>query len=96
MMELYKEGRIRAIGVSNFMPHHLKALMETEIIPMVDQIEFHPGYTQWDTVEYCKKNQILVQAWSPLGRGRVLGDSLVCELADKYQVTAGQISMRFA
>ncbi len=44
MMELYKEGRIRAIGVSNFMPHHLNALMETEIIPMVDQIEFHPGW----------------------------------------------------
>ena len=56
MMELYKEGRVKAIGVSNFMPHHLKALMETDIIPMVDQIEFHPGWMQKETVKYCKEN----------------------------------------
>ena len=56
MMELYKEGRIRAIGVSNFMPHHLKALMETEIIPMVDQIEFHPGWIQNEDYRLLKRS----------------------------------------
>lgn len=97
MEELRAAGKVKAIGVSNFLPHHLENLRShCSVVPAVNQIEFHPGYTQWDTVEYCKKNQILVQAWSPLGRGRVLGDSLVCELADKYQVTAGQICLRFA
>ena len=57
-IELYKKGKIRAIGVSNFLPHHLKALVESEIKPMVNQIEFHPGFMQEETVEYCKKNGI--------------------------------------
>ena len=86
MMELYKEGRIRAIGVSNFMPHHLKALMETEIIPMVDQIEFHPGWIQNETVKYCKENMIQVEAWSPLGNGRVLNHPNLQQIAQKYGI----------
>ena len=80
MMELYKEGRVKAIGVSNFMPHHLKALMETDIIPMVDQIEFHPGWMQKETVKYCKENTIQVEAWSPLGNGRVLNHRIYSRL----------------
>ena len=56
MTELYKAGRIKAIGVSNFLSHHLKALTETEIPPMVNQIEYHPGLTQAETVAYCREN----------------------------------------
>ncbi len=58
MTELYKAGRIRAIGVSNFLPHHLHALMESEVQPMVNQIEFHPGQMQEETLQYCKEHGI--------------------------------------
>ena len=95
MTELYQAGRIRAIGVSNFMPHHLKALMETEVKPMVNQIEYHPGLLQEETVNYCKGNGILVEAWSPLGRGRVLDHPVLLELADKYHKSVAQICLRF-
>lgn len=95
--ELYTEGRIKAIGVSNFLTNHLENLIShCEIIPMVDQIEFHPGYTQMETIKMCKANKILPEAWSPLGRGAVLKDPLIVELAKKYGVTTGQICVRFA
>lgn len=95
MTELYQAGRIRAIGVSNFMPHHLKALMETEVKPMVNQIEYHPGFLQEETVNYCRENGILVEAWSPLGRRRVLDHPVLLELAGKYQRSVAQICLRF-
>ena len=95
MMELYKEGRVKAIGVSNFMPHHLKALMETDIIPMIDQIEFHPGWMQKETVKYCKENTIQVEAWSPLGNGRVLNHPNLQQIAQKYGTTVAQICTRW-
>lgn len=95
MTELYKSGRIKAIGVSNFMPHHLKALMETEVPPMVDQIEFHPGLMQEETAEYCKKNNILVEAWSPLGTGRMLSNNVLAEIAAKYGRSAAQLCIRW-
>ncbi len=95
MTELYKEGKIRAIGVSNFKPHHLEPLMETEVAPMVDQIEFHPGYTQEETVAYCKAHEILVEAWSPLGRGRVLEDGTFKKIAEKYGKSVAQICIRW-
>ena len=93
--ELYKAGKIKAIGVSNFLPHHLKALMETEVKPMVNQIEFHPGYMQEETLQYCRQNNILVEAWSPLGRGRVLEHALLVELAKKYNKSVAQICIRW-
>lgn len=95
MTELYQAGRIRAIGVSNFMPHHLKALMETEVKPMVNQIEYHPGLLQEETVNYCKENGIIVEAWSPLGRRRILDHPVLLELAEKYQRSVAQICLRF-
>lgn len=73
MTELYQSGRVRAIGVSNFKPHHLKALLEGPVKPMVDQIELNPGWQQRETVAFCSQHDILIEAWSPLGRGRVLG-----------------------
>lgn len=70
---LYKNGKIKAIGVSNFLIHHLKPILETcEIKPMVNQIEYHPRQMQNDIVEYCINNNILVEAWSPLGTGKML------------------------
>lgn len=95
--ELYQEGKIRAIGLSNFLPHHIDNLLETcEIKPMVDQLEFHPGYTQEAAVRYCQERDILVQAWSPIGRGRVLEDPMMSEMAEKYHVSAAQICLRYA
>ena len=95
--ELYREKKVRAIGLSNFLPHHIENILQhCAIAPMVDQIEFHPGYTQEATVQYCKMHQILVQAWSPIGRGVILQDPLLIELSEKYGVSPAQICLRFA
>lgn len=95
--ELYEEGKVRAIGLSNFLPHHIENLMKNcRVRPMVDQIEFHPGHTQETVLSYCRKHDILVQAWSPVGRGRVLADALITELAAKYGVSPAQVCLRYA
>ena len=95
MTELYKAGRIKAIGVSNFMPHHLAALMKTEVAPMVNQIELHPGYTQKETVDFCRANGIAIEAWSPLGSGRVLSDERLKRIADGYGKSVAQLCVRW-
>ena len=95
--KLYNDGKIRAIGVSNFLPNHLESLKaNSTVMPMVNQIEFHPGYTQPGLVEYCKQNGITVQAWSPLGSGAVLKDPLLMEIAAKYGKSVAQLCIRFA
>ena len=81
MIELYKEGRIKSIGVSNFKPHHLRALLQTEVIPMVNQIEFHPGFMQQETVDFCREHNILIEAWAPLGTGRMLNNPTLKQIA---------------
>ena len=94
--ELYHRGTVRAIGVSNFLPHHLEALMEAaEVRPMVDQLELHVGYLQEAAVQYCKSWGIQVQAWSPLGRRRVLEEPMVVKMARKYQASPAQFLLRF-
>jgi len=95
--ELYEAKKIRAIGVSNFLQHHIETLMEkATIAPMVDQLEIHPGYNQEDIVEYCQKNDIVVQSWSPLGSGKVLTENaLLTELAEKYGKSAAQVALRW-
>lgn len=95
MTELYKAGRIKAIGVSNFLPHHLRMLMETEVQPMVNQIEFHPGQMQEETVSYCKDHNIIVEAWSPLGTGRMLSNEMLKSIAAKYGKSAAQLCIRW-
>ena len=95
LTELYKAGKIRAIGVSNFRPHHLNALMNTEILPMVNQIEYHPGYLQDETVKFCKDNGIAVEAWSPLGSGRVLEHETLRKIAEKHNKSTAQVCIRF-
>ena len=95
--KLYRDGKIRAIGVSNFLPSHLEALKEfAEILPMVNQIEFHPGYIQPEVTAYCKANGILVEAWSPLGCGKVLGDPTVNAIAEVHGKTAAHVCLRYA
>ena len=94
--KLYREKRIRAIGVSNFLVPHLTALLETaQIIPMVDQIEFHPGFLQSEIVEMCRERQILVEAWSPLGRGKVLENRDLTKIAESHKKTSAQICVRW-
>lgn len=95
MTELYEEGRIRAIGVSNFLPHHLNALINTKVAPMVNQIEFHPGQRQEETLAFCTENNILVEAWSPLGTGHVLDNTQLKEIADKYKKSVAQLCIRW-
>lgn len=93
----YKDGKIRALGVSNFLPEHLSALFETaEIKPAVNQIEFHPGYYQPENVRWCKENGMVIEGWSPLGCGAVLNDPTINAIAKKYNVCAAQVCVRFA
>ena len=79
--ELYRDGRVRAIGVSNFKRRHLEPLMDAaDILPMVNQIELHPGCAQKETRAFCDRHDIVVEAWSPLGRGRVLGSEALADI----------------
>lgn len=95
--EIYIDGQARAIGVSNFLPHHFEALAaDAKIFPMVNQIEFHPGLAQHDTVSYCANYDVLTQAWSPLGRARVLENETITTLAQAHGVTAAQLCLRYA
>lgn len=95
--ETYKEGRAKAIGVSNFLNHHIQNILDNcEVVPMVNQIEFHPGYIQKDVVDFDKEHGIVVEAWSPLGRERVFKDELLNKLAEKYGKSVAQICLAFA
>ncbi|MCY6958522.1 aldo/keto reductase [Clostridium brassicae] len=94
--KLYKEGRVKAIGVSNFLVNHLEYLLEdAEVIPMVNQVEFHPYLIQNDLIEFCEKNNIQLEAWSPLMRGKIFEIELLQELAKKYGKTIPQIVLRW-
>lgn len=95
--EIYKEGKSKAIGVSNFLNHHMQNILDNcEVVPMVNQIEFHPGYIQKDVVDFDKERGIVVEAWSPLGRERVFKDELLNKLAEKYGKSVAQICLAFA
>lgn len=94
---LYQQGKVKAIGVSNFPKEYLAQLLETAtVVPSVNQIEFHPGHLQQATVDLCKSNDILVQAWSPLGSGRILQDETLITLAEQKGTSVGQICIKFA
>ena len=95
MTELYQQGRVRAIGVSNFLPHHLEPLLKTEVAPMVNQVECNPGCQQKQTLAYCRDHGILVEAWSPLGSGRVLENATLQALGKQYGKSAAQICLRW-
>jgi diketogulonate reductase-like aldo/keto reductase len=93
---IYQTGRARAIGVSNFLVHHLEALLHnTGIVPAVNQIEFHPYLQQPDLIRFCRTQQIQVEAWSPLMLGRVLSINVLNLLAEKYHKNTIQIVLRW-
>ncbi len=91
---LYNTGKVKAIGVSNFKRHHLEKLSYS-IKPMVNQIEFHIGCLQKDTVAYCNENNILVEAWSPLGNGKIFECEPMIAFAKKYGKSVAQIAIRY-
>ena len=96
METIYREGKARAIGVSNFLPQHLEPLLKTaKITPMVNQIEFRPGYPQTECAKWCMERGILPEAWRPLGAGAALTGELMTELSEKYGKTTAQICLRW-
>ena len=95
--ELYQAGRIRSIGISNFHAHHIDALCETAtVLPMVNQIRLCPGDTQSDLVEYCRKRQIILQAYSPLGSGQIFDVPEMKNIADTYGKSVAQVCIRWS
>ncbi|MFJ8104007.1 aldo/keto reductase [Lysinibacillus sp. NPDC096212] len=94
--KIYQDGRVRSIGVSNFHVQHLENLLkETSVVPVINQIEFHPHLTQKEVRAYCKEKGIQVEAWSPLMNGSLLEESLIQQLASKYAKTPAQIVLRY-
>lgn len=97
MEKLYEEGRIRAIGISNFMPHHIDALLKTaNIMPAVNQICVNPARLPVETIEKSRALGMLVEAYSPLGTGRLLQDPVLVDIAEKYEKTPAQILIRWS
>lgn len=93
---LYDEKVVRAIGVSNFHVHHLENLMVVaNIKPMVNQIEYHPHLTQPEVKPFCERENIQLEAWSPLKRGQLLNEPTIVQLAEKYGKTPAQIILRW-
>ncbi|MCM3693245.1 aldo/keto reductase [Neobacillus niacini] len=94
--KLYKDGRVRAIGVSNFKVHHLEEIIANcEIIPMVNQVEYHPRFNQRELHEFCKKHGIQLEAWSPLMQGGLLEEPTLVEIAEKYNKSTAQVIIRW-
>ncbi|MFS0674871.1 aldo/keto reductase [Ornithinibacillus sp. 179-J 7C1 HS] len=93
---LYKEGRVKAIGVSNFQIHHLEELMkDAEIKPMVNQVEYHPRLTQEELRAFCEENDIQLEAWSPLMQGQLLNHEILQEIANKHNKSVAQVIVRW-
>jgi 2,5-diketo-D-gluconate reductase A len=97
LQEIYKSGRAKAIGVSNFQIHHLRRLFEeTDVVPAVNQIELHPNLPQAELRAFHAEHDIATEAWSPLGRNNGLLDSdTITSLAEKYDKTPAQIVLRW-
>ncbi len=97
MEEFYEAGKIKALGVSNFRPHHLDALLKNaKVKPVVNQIFLAPGELMEETVAYCKEHDILLEAYSPLGTGKIFEVKEMQELAEKYGKTIAQIALRWS
>ena len=96
MEKAYEEGLVRAIGVSNFMPHHFITLIANESIkPMVNQIEMHPGMPQNEIVQYCREYHMIMEAYSPIGTGKLLKDPGLIAMAEKYGKSVAQLCIRW-
>jgi diketogulonate reductase-like aldo/keto reductase len=93
---LYKEGKIKAIGVSNFQIHHLEdVIKDAEIVPMVNQVEYHPRLTQKELQAFCRQHSIQLEAWSPLMQGKLLDDETLTEIAEKHGKSVAQVILRW-
>lgn len=98
MEDAYHEGKLRAIGLSNFMPNHYQELMKTATVaPAVDQIEVHPGWTHAEEIKFLQAHNVLVEAWGPLGGqgASVMTNPTMVELAKKYNKSTAQLSLRW-
>lgn len=96
MEKIYQSGRAKAIGVSNFQVHHLEDILrDSQIVPAVNQIEFHPFLVQPELLTFCQKHKIQVEAWSPLMEGQIVNETSVQKIAEKYNKTPAQIALRW-
>lgn len=98
MQELYAQGRMRAIGVSNFERNHLTELLEqTDVLPAVDQVESSPTFPNQDLIDFCHGKDIAVEAWSPLGGtgGNLLADQRLLDIGEKYGKSSAQVVLRW-
>lgn len=94
--KIYKEGKARAIGVSNFQIHHLEDLLsDSEVVPAVNQVELHPLLTQKELLKYCREKGIQLEAWSPLGQGNLLDHEVLKAIANKHGKSTAQVILRW-
>lgn len=94
--KLYKEGKVKSIGISNFRKHHLEIILDNyEIKPMINQLEIHPGFLQKELCDFCNENDIVVEAYSPLGSGEVLKNEDLLKLSLKYNKSVAQLCIRW-
>ncbi|KHF40633.1 aldo/keto reductase [Halalkalibacter okhensis] len=93
---LYIEGKVKAIGVSNFQIHHIDELMKTAtILPMVNQVERHPRLTNKELLQFCEGKGIQLEAWSPLMQGEILENEVLLSIAEKYKKSTAQVILRW-
>ena len=94
--KIYKEGRSRAVGVCNFLTHHLEEIFAaSDLVPAVNQVECHPWLTQVELAEYTQKKGIIFEPWSPFGVGRLLDDETLISIAQKYNKTSAQLILKW-
>lgn len=93
---VYNEGKVKAIGVSNFHIHHIEDLLDgAKVVPAVNQVELHPELSQTELLEYCRNKGIQLEAWAPLGRGKFSEDVILKEIGGKYGKTVAQVILRW-
>lgn len=96
MEKLCEEGKVRAIGVSNFKKHHIETLMEkVTIVPAINQMEYNPQMQDNEIYEYCRENNIILEAWSPLGSGACLNNETIAKIGEKYNKSTAQVIIRW-
>lgn len=97
MEEAYSAGKLRALGLSNFFPHHVDAILETaKVLPVVNQIKFCPSINAKEAADYSREKGMLLEAYSPMGTGAVLNNSEMIEIANKYNKTTAQVCIRYS
>lgn len=96
MEEIYQSGRAKSIGVSNFMISHLETLLnDCQVVPAVNQMEFHPRLVQPEVLKFCQRNKIQYEAWSPLMQGQIISIQAILDMAEHYQKSPAQIVLRW-